>query len=203
MLTFPITAPRFHSRVLSTLSSFFANQTTGQGVTSLADNPVFIKSFSPVDTQLTPNETISSIVGLTSPWIDLSSPDPVIANVSRQVLSLELAYAAFCGVSYVIVRGPRGHSGADVAAYARAILEGLNQGPYMQLYIWTSTHPEAYNTTNQVGDLASFARREYMTPNERATGPNDPFRDWENWDIVRSVCKYSTRLHIGIAESRC
>lgn len=198
MLTFPITTPRFHSRVLSLLSNLFSDASAGHNDPLLSGRPsIVVKPLEPADTLLTPDDSISSIVGLTSSWIDLGSPDPIIADVSRQVLSLELAYAAFCGVSYVIVHGPRTHKSADVAAYARAVLDGLNQGPYMQLYIWTRTHPGSQDSRELVGDLASFARREYIVSHESDEGCESDFRTWQDWDTVRSLCKYSTRLHLG------
>lgn len=202
MLTFPITTSRFHSRVLSLLSTLFSDASTGEKERSSTGRPsVVVNPLEPADTHLTPDDSISSIVGLTSSWIDLSSPDPIIADVSRQVLSLELAYAAFCGVSYIIVYGPRNNNSADVAAYARAILDGLNQGPYMQLYIWTKTHPETNDPHETVGDLASFARREFVTSHESNEGSKNDFRTWQDWDIVRSVCRYSTRLNLGTKSS--
>lgn len=198
MLTFPITTPKFHSRVLSVLSTLFSSASISQSTTSSASGtPVTIEPLSPIDTQLTPDESISSIVGVTSAWIDLSSPDPVIADVSRQVLRLELAYAAFCGISYVIIHGPRHNDSADIVAYARAILDGLNQGPYMQLYLWTSTHGDLQDYQGQVGDLASFARQEYVTSHASNEDSNDEFRTWQDWDTVRSICQYSTRLNLG------
>lgn len=199
MLTFPITTPRFHSRVLSLLSSIFSDASAGQSEPSSNGVPsIVVKPLEPADTQLTPNDSISSIVGLTSSWIDLSSLDPIIADVSRQVLTLELAYAAFCGVSYVILHGPRSNDSADVAAYARAVLDGLNQGPYMQLYVWTKMVPENSDSEESVGDLASFARREFVVRYESNEGSKNTFRTWQNWDTIRSVCKYSTRLNIGM-----
>lgn len=198
MLTFPITTPHFHSRVLSALSTAFSDASTNlSGFSSRNAAPVIIEPLSPADTQLTPDNSITSIIGTTSSWIDLGSPDPIIADISRQVLRLELAYAAFCGVTYVIVHGPRQNSGCDVAAYARAILNALDQGPYMQLYIWTNTHPEPATIKEQVGDLASFARREYTSALDSIEAVSDVFQTWQAWDTIRSTCKYSTRLNIG------
>ena len=198
MLTFPLTTPHFHSRVLSILSTAFSNASTSGGNISQSNaSAVHIEALSPADSQLTPDSSISSIIGVASSWIDPGSPDPIIADVSHQVLRLELAYAAFCGVSYVIVPGPRVNSSCDVAAYARAILDGLSQGPYMQLYVWTSTHPDPSQTADQVGDLASFARREYVVAQERDEDPTDLLSTWQAWDQVRTICEYSTRLSLG------
>ncbi|KAK5955521.1 hypothetical protein OHC33_003161 [Knufia fluminis] len=200
MLTFPITTPHFHSRVLSVLSTAFSDASTNLNEFSSRNAaPVIIDPLSPADSQLTPDESISSIIGTTSSWIDLGSPDPIIADISRQVLRLELAYAAFCGVTYVIIHGPRQNNSCDVAAYARAVLNGLDQGPYMQLYIWTDTHFDPANIKEQVGDLASFARREYMLSDDSNDGVGAVFQAWQAWDTIRSVCKYSTRLNLALS----
>lgn len=198
MLTFPITTPHFHSRVLSVLSAAFSDAPTNLDESSSRNAaPVAIEPLSPADTQLTPDESINSVIGTTSSWIDLGSPDPIIADISRQVLRLELAYAAFCGVTYVIIHGPRQNSSCDVAAYARAVLNGLDQGPYMQLYIWTDTHFDPANIKGQVGDLASFARREYVHAHPRSDESGGAFARWQAWDTIRSICRYSTRLNLG------
>lgn len=200
MLTFPITTPHFHSRVLSVLSSAFQNQPdVHNGLYSSNSAPVSVEPLTPADTKLTPDDAISSIIGVTSSWIDLSSPDPIIADISRQVVRLELAYAAFCGVSYVIVPGPRQDTTCDVAAYARAILDGLAQGPYMTLYVWTNTHHHTGMLKEQVGDLTSFTRREYATATEATNSSDSVFQTWQVWDTVRSLCKYSTRLCVALS----
>ncbi|KAK5085172.1 hypothetical protein LTR05_004451 [Lithohypha guttulata] len=200
MLTFPITTPHFHSRVLSILSSAFLNDSTAhEALHSSNAVPVFVEPLTPADTQLTPDDSISSIIGVTSTWIDLGSPDPIIADVSRQVLKLELAYAAFCGVSYVIIPGPRHDASCDIAAYARAILDGLSQGPYMTLYLWMQTHPDPVLQREQVGDLATFARRGYVPAAEQSETSKAAFQTWQAWDAIRYICKYSTRLCVALS----
>lgn len=194
MLTFPITTPHFHSRVLSTLSTAFSNSSS---ISRNNFKPVVVEPLSPTDTQLTPHESINSILATTSTWIDLGSSDPIIADISRQVLRLELAYAAFCGVSYVLISGPRQTGACDVAAFARAILDGLDQGPYMQLYIWLPTHSESGTAKETVADLASFARREYVPVVRNVETETGMLQAWQTWDIVRTTCKYSTRLNVG------
>lgn len=202
MITFPLTTPRFHSKVLSRLSSVFAELSSNDEDITRSRNasPLVIEPLTPADTHLTPDDSINSIIGITSPWIDLSSPDPIIADVSRQVLRLELAYAAFCGVSYVVVSGPKTNNVSDIDAYGRAILDGLSQGPYMQIYIWTDacTHrPE--HSTEQIGNLANFARRDDVYDLDASGKDNDPFQTWQAWDQVRSICRYSTRLFVALA----
>lgn len=193
MVTCPITTSHFHSRVLSLLSS------------SLNDSRLDSKSFqsaiptieqlTPDDTPLTPEESINQIIAVTSSWVDLCSPDPLIANISRQVLRLELSYAAFCGITYVIIPGPRYDAGTYVNQFARGILDGLAQGPYMQLHIWFDMVPDSSDEKEKIGDLASFARIRYTS--NLAKPKVDDFGTWEAWDVIRAMCKYSTRLCVG------
>ncbi|KAJ9633701.1 hypothetical protein H2204_006698 [Knufia peltigerae] len=194
MVTSPITTPHFHSRVLTLLSTSLSQHSIlhGEDITRTKNaSPIVIPPLTPADTPLTPEESISQIIGVTSSWIDLSSPDPIIADVSRQVLKLELAYAAFCGVTYVVIPGPRlrGQGAVDsgIAEFARAILDGISQGPYMQLYIWFPLIDNADDQEDEMGDLAPFARQQFSDPDESKSKRLDVFGSWEAWDMIRSI----------------
>lgn len=204
MLTSPITTPHFHSRVLTLLSTSLSQHSIvrGEDITKTKNaSPIVIPPLTPADTPLTPEESISRIIGVTSSWVDLSSPDPIIADVSRQVLKLELAYAAFCGLNYVIIPGPRlrGQGAVDsgIAEFARAISDGISQGPYIQLYIWFPIIDNADEQEDEMGDLAPFARQQFSDPDERESKRLDVFGSWEAWDMIRSICKYPSRLCVG------
>lgn len=201
MLTSPITTPQFQSRVLALLSSTLSTHTEEDITKTKNASPVTIPSLTPADTPLTPDESISQLIGVTSSWIDLSSPDPIIADVSRQVLKLELAYAAFCGITYALIPGPRlrgqGVSESGFAQYARAIQDALAQGPYMQLYIWLPMIDDSEDQTEEMGDLAPFARPEFLDQVDGETKRLDLFGSWEAWDMIRSICKYPSRLCVG------
>lgn len=137
-----------------------------------------------------------------SPWIDLCSPDPLIADVSRQILALEIAYAAFCGVSYVIIPGPRLHYGnlrsEGLMYYARAVQEIMNVGPYIQVHIWLRMTDQPDLETESIGDLASFAREEFVRELEYEQHQKiDLFGTWDAWDSIRKMCKYHSRLFVG------
>ena len=166
MLTTPITNHHFHSRVLSLLSSHLTNShplscdATGTMETTPNTKLLTVPPLSPDDTPLTPNDSISQIVGVTSSWVDLCSPDPLIADISRQVLLLEVAYAAFCGIGYLVIPGPRLHHGIlhseGVVCYARAIQDALSLGPFIQIHIWLKMIDSTEFDADEVGDLAPF-----------------------------------------------
>lgn len=199
MLTTPITNDHFHSRVLSLLSSY--TQATEES--TQAQPLPLIPALENFDTPLLPDHLISQLVAFTSSWIDLSSPDPIIAHLSRQVFNLEVAYAAFCGVVTLVVPGPRLANGTKgVAQYARSIKEALSTGAYVQFHVLmpmdTSTVPEE----EDVGHLARFVRPEFA---EQSAKSSDLFGSWDAWDSIRSICKYNTRLSVGkqTAKSHC
>ncbi len=164
MLTSPITTPSFHTRVLTLVS----NHNTELGRSPATELPIpTIPSLSPVDTPLAPSDSISHILAVVSPWIDLCSPDPVIYSISRQVLVLEVAYAAFCGIANIILPSPNLHHGKlhgeGVTQYAYAVREALKIAQYIQLSIMLPMMDDPEQDGDEVeGSLAVEARAEYM-----------------------------------------
>jgi len=204
MLTTPITTPHFHSRVLALLSTSLSEQSrsvNGDVTQTKNASPIRISPLSPADTPLTSEDSISQLIGITSSWIDLGSPDPIIADVSRQVLKLEVTYAAFCGISYLIIPGPRlrnyGPSDSGVIQFGRAVLDSLGQGPYMQIYIWLPMLYHPLDDVEEMGDLAPFTRQQFLDDEEVDNKVMDLFGTWEAWNTIRTMCTYSTRLCVG------
>ena len=160
MLTSPITTPTFHTRVLTLVSNHITELNNSPG-TELAVPT--IPSLSPVDTPLAPSDTISHLLAVVSPWIDLCSPDPVIYGVSCQVLELEVSYAAFCGLGNIILPSPKLHHGGfhseGVTRYAYAVQEALKIAQYIQLSIMLPMMDNPKEDDDQVeGSLANEAR---------------------------------------------
>ncbi|KAH0842850.1 protein methyltransferase RmtC [Fonsecaea pedrosoi] len=203
MVTSPITTPHFHSRVLTLLSSSLALHSEEDITKTKSASPIVIPPLTPADSPLTPDESISQTIGVTSSWIDLGSPDPIIADISRQVLQLEVAYAAFCGLTYVLITGPllRGHGVSDsgIAQYARALSDALSQGPYLQLYIWFPMIDHSEEHIDQMGSLAPFARQQFLEQDEAEVERLDVFGSWEAWNMIRSICKYPARLCVALS----
>ncbi|PGH26969.1 hypothetical protein AJ80_01353 [Polytolypa hystricis UAMH7299] len=211
IVTTPITTPHFQSRVLTLLSAHLSNSQSlaydncGTLETSHNTSPFEIPPLTPEDTHLTPNEATGQVIGMTSTWIDLCSPDPLIADISRQVLVLEIAYAAFVGISYVMVSGPRLHHGGlhaqGLMYYARAIQEVMTLGPYISVHIWLRMVDSPDLEVTEMGDLAPFARMEYMGDSENnGSAPKlDIFGTWDAWDVIRKLCKYQSRLFVALS----
>jgi type II protein arginine methyltransferase len=155
----------------------------------------------PADTSLVPSDFFAQLICITSPWIDLCSPDPVVADVSRQVLNLEIAYAAFCGVMHVMIPSPKLHRGVDTEGlntYARAVQEALNTGSYLQIHI-SLPMIDGSEEEDLIGDLATLRREETpMVSNEVAKKEDVLLGTWDAWNLIRTVCKYSSRLSIAL-----
>ncbi|KAG9199795.1 methyltransferase protein [Epicoccum nigrum] len=195
MLTSPITNDHFHTRVLSLLRAH-----TQTAVSASAPLPL-IAALESVDTPLGPTDTIGQLVTYSSAWIDLSSPDPVIAHLSRQVLHLEVAYASFCGAVNIVVPGPRLSYGQQgVAQYARAIKEAMSTGAYVQFHILMPVDGTIATVDDQdeLGDLRRFARPEFSAPQPTTNA----WSSWEAWNTIRSVCKYHSRLSLALQMPR-
>ena len=208
MLTAPITNDYFHSRVLTLLSSHLINLDAGQPSDDDRDYDFdlavpTIPALSQFDSHLSPRETTSHLFAVVSPWIDLCSPDPLIASISRQTLELEIAYAAFCGVENVIITGPRIHHGnlhgSGLTLYARAIHGALSIGTRLQIHIQLPMidHPD-FESDDEIDHLVRFAREEYLDNIEQSRSRKaEYFGTWDAWNIIRTVCKYNSRLYVG------
>ena len=193
MLTAPLTTSHFRNRVFALFEDLDPEDTLN--VTPLTK----------FDTNLGPGEFTSQLLAVASPWIDLCSSDPLVYNVSRQVLHLEVSYAAFCGVANIIIPGPNLHgsnrSSDGVAQYAYTMQEILEIGLYHQVLIRfpMSDVPDRSSATND-RCLSSYARRSVEQGNDENWLQPDIFGTWDAWNIIRSICKYSSRLFVGKME---
>jgi type II protein arginine methyltransferase len=158
----PTTTPYFHSRVLTLLASYtsdFDEHWSRGGEWPVPTIPPILSE----DTPLTPTKDTTQPVGYISPWIDLFSPDPMIADISRQVLTMEVAYAAFCGIRKIIITGPglygtKHVSSGGIAQYAQAVQEVLLCVPSVHLAIYIPMCYQKEALKEPVGHLAAFSR---------------------------------------------
>lgn len=202
MLTTPITNNQFRSRVLNLFSETASTQSLGD-LTDIELRGVEVATLSPLthsDTSLLPSNITSQLVGVTSDWIDLGSPDPLVAEISRQVLSLEVQYAAFCGIDHIVIHGPRLYYGdaasADLPRYARCIQEAMELASHASFYLKIPMfdHPDLSDYNPQ--SLAT--REEYLDVIEQFKPKElDLMARWDSWNLIRSTCKYSSRLFLG------
>ena len=202
MVTTPITNDAYHIQFLSLVDDCMHELESAESPSSIPMPlvPPLTNEF----TTLAPDQTFPTMLGVTSPWIDLGSFDPVVAHVSSQVLNQEIAYAAFCGMNNLIIPGPCGDHNehltkTNVAQYARAIAQALATGPYLQLHISLPMHQVGEKASStSFKSLASRSRPAYSSGVPEQVSPEESWlATWEAWDLIRSVCRYDSRLSVG------
>ena len=195
MLTTPITNDHFHTRVNALISNYLSGTLVPK-----------VSPLTNLDTVLEPGEATSSLLAFTSSWIDLCSPDPLISSVSKQILCMEVAYAAFCGIDFLFIQGPKlFHRDSvtqkdlvtnNVVEYARAIQECLGTGHRLQISIVFPVSDEAIREDE--GSAILKTREEYLEDvEEERPEKTDGLGTWDAWNAIRAVCKYHSRLSVG------
>ncbi|TGZ76752.1 Skb1 methyltransferase [Ascodesmis nigricans] len=119
-----------------------------------------IDSLTADEVNIAPGNHVNVAIAFVSPWIEVDSTDPLIAHASKQALDLELAYAAFCGVSQVVLPGPQ--SPETAAEYAQTVNEVLNHSAYMHLLVQMPTHYSsddlsAWDTWNSIRTVCNYS----------------------------------------------
>ncbi|KAI9672041.1 MAG: methyltransferase protein [Trizodia sp. TS-e1964] len=189
MLTTSITSSEFGNKVQELLSSHLSQLADPNKASN--PGPLVIPALTPADTHIAPSDHITQLVAGVSPWIDICSPDPVVADVSKQVLNLEIAYAAFCGVCNVIILGPdlsqRWPNGDGLSRYARAIQEALSVGSYLQISIWFPMAGDPVAPLDVPLSLSILAREEFFgVDSEEISKHHDVFGTWDAWNVIRT-----------------
>lgn len=199
--TAPITNNHFHQRVKALYRSHLSHRNA-----SLADknrpNPSLpdpvVPTLTDTDTSLGPGPHIANVLAYSSPWLDLGASDPIIASISRQVLNLEVAFAAWCGVRSIIVPGPRtDQNGRAVAMYSRAIQETLDVATRVNIIIHMPMYREpGLEERSELLTTELFGSDNASTPIAQSD-KIDLFGAWDTWHTIRSVCDYAPRLYVG------
>ena len=158
-----------------------------------------IPPLTPEDTSLFPSHTVNTYTGCISPWIDLCSPNPVIASISRQVLNLEINYASFCGLRIILLPPPerdgsRGAGNSGLAQYARAVQEALTVGSNMSFVV----HMPMYREPGIDGGVETISRLNPVSDAPPGSKEIDIYTAWDSWHQVRTVCNYNLRLFVGM-----
>ena len=198
MLTAPITNHSYRSRVIKQISIHTAAAAPSS---SSFDSRTPLPILAPLgasETLVAPGGTVSRLILTVSEWIDLCSDDPLISNVSLQVLRQEIAYAAFCGANNVMIQGPMPEaSDAGLKRYANAIKEALSIGIYLSIIILLpmGVTPER---SGDVCSMADFEHLKFCTGRSlRGSGRQGALESWDAWHVVRSMCNYSSKLFVG------
>ncbi|KAI0395678.1 protein arginine N-methyltransferase [Xylariaceae sp. FL0594] len=197
-VTTPITNAHFHERIVRLVESSLPSQDSAQQKDGAPLDPI-VTPLTLEDTTLFPDEYTSGYIAYASPWIDLASPNRIIASISRQVLNLEVNYANFCGVRSIIVPGPRRDgsqvgNGQGIAQFGRAIQEALLIGTRANLIIHLPMYREP-GLEEKVAQLSVPGEDQGM---KQSGEEIDLFSSWDSWHVIRTVCDYDRRLFVAL-----
>ncbi|KAM3533478.1 hypothetical protein MY4038_003264 [Beauveria bassiana] len=199
----PITNENFRNRVFKLVQDHLdlLAKSSSEG-TTIATTPQadpIIPPLTPDDTGLFPSQAVNTYTGCISPWIDLASPNPIIASISRQVLNLEINYASFCGLRIVMIPPPerdgsRGTGNSGLAQYARAVQEALTIGANMSFAV----QMPMYREPGIDGGIETLSSLNPVSNTPPVSNKIDLFTAWDSWHNVRSVCNYNLRLFLAL-----
>lgn len=108
---------------------------------------------------------------------DLHSIDSLVRQDSVTKFELDIGWTQYQSVHSVVIRGPIIQQHAIV--YAQSIAPILATHPYLELSILLPMCP-----TPLIG--------------ETLEEDDDSLSTWEIWDTIRSICNYSSRLHVAL-----
>ena len=159
------------------------------------------------------------MIGVASDWLELDSPDDWVRHDCEIVLKQELAYAAYLGVTTVVLPPPIER--LQAASYGRAIQAVLNSSLYLQLVIRLPLFDPNVLSSNRrtsvptpvpspgffLDSPGSSALSSAGSVSERRSkvlglSSAELSTTWEVWDTIRSICGYHPRLSIGMCYLR-
>lgn len=192
-MTTPITNDFFHKRITALVSSHLSDED------SVKADPI-VTPLTTADTTLFPGPAPATMIAYSAPWIDLCSENPAVGSVSRQVLNMELSYAAFIGLKTVILPGPRVDNDTEgncraITQYARAIQEvaqhvarRLDIAIHLPMY----RDPASEERCQTLSDLVK------TTSLNKGTPPIELFSVWDAWNQIRTMTNYDSRLGVAL-----
>ncbi|OAA71068.1 protein arginine N-methyltransferase HSL7 [Akanthomyces lecanii RCEF 1005] len=199
----PITNQHFRQRIFKLvevhLQLLAKTKEKGTTIATGSSADPIIPPLTPEDTSLFPSQAVNTYTGCISPWIDLTSPNPIIANISRQVLNLEINYASFCGLRIVMIPPPerdgsRGAGNSGLARYARAVQEALTIGANMSFVV----QMPMYREPGIDGGVETLSSLNAVSETPPAAKEIDIYTAWDSWNNVRSACNYNLRLFVAL-----
>ena len=86
-----------------------------------------------------------------------------------------------------------------VAQFARAVLDALGAGAGFNIQVLLPmSFGQDTDSTTEVGDLGGFSEKILPPDNVRTDSEEaGPWSSWEVWNVIRTVCRYSSRLSVG------
>ena len=147
-----------------------------------------------------PSEISSRLLHVVSPWIDLLSADPLTANISKQVLLQEVAYASFCGAANILLYGPSfACSASQSSKLAIAIRQALAAAPNVAFSILLPLSPNI-NAVDGAFEVSNSSKivTNHLSDQEPSNSVN-ALSSWDVWHAIRVALKYDNRLSVALS----
>lgn len=142
---------------------------------------LLVPPLDPEDALLVPGPHLRNVVAITAPWVELDSNNPRIAALAVHVLIHEITYAVYCGITKLIVQGPKRRTNLD--QYSRAMAQVLTAvPPHVSVLL-----------------SLSFAEDDYISSRYNARLPQvDPLTIWDVWNTIRTANNYPPNLFVAL-----
>ncbi|KAJ7650328.1 PRMT5 arginine-N-methyltransferase-domain-containing protein [Roridomyces roridus] len=164
--------------------------------------PAFLRD----EVTITKLEEAEGVSVLVSEWLELDAADDWVRHDAEIALQQELAYASYLNIQSAILPPPRNRE--HVSSYARTVNACLKSSPYMHFSIRlpiynpsvldTQRSPLASPGSSHSPQLPSTPRLVVSADKGSEASSSDLDGTWEMWDVIRSICDYSTRLSLSL-----
>ncbi|KAJ7739774.1 shk1 kinase-binding protein 1 [Mycena maculata] len=155
---------------------------------------------------ITKLEEADGVTTLVSEWLELDAADDWVRHDAEIALQQELAYASYLNIQTAILPPPRSRD--FLSSYARTVNACLKNSPYMHISIRlpiynpsvleTHLSPISSPSTAYSSPTPSTPRLVVSDEQGAETASGDLDGTWEMWDVIRSMCDYSTRLSLTL-----
>ena len=152
-------------------------------------------------------QDLEGITVLASPWLELDSEDEGIRFDSELALRQELAYAAYLGVSHVVLPAPSSEPERRpfLPDYARAVYTALTgiageppaAGSWMRVSVRLPVSSPHILSTILTRQAERSPRGPTGVPAAAYLRTNDNWA-WETWEALQTLCSYHPRLHVAL-----
>ncbi|PNS18405.1 Protein arginine N-methyltransferase skb1 [Sphaceloma murrayae] len=204
MITTPITNVSFRDHVQKLLDG---HRQTGHSSQDLSAMPL-VPSLGPEFTDLSPDSSTAAMIAQLSPWADVTSADELVAHISRQVIRIEIAYAAFCGIGNVILPPLYRHHNKPptvraISAFADVVSQTLGIGPYLQILVpFPMDDQKLADEDVLTYELEGHLEKGISANEDDGRSKMDSMSPWDAWDHVRTTCNHASKLAVALSIPR-
>ncbi|KAJ7127039.1 PRMT5-domain-containing protein [Mycena epipterygia] len=208
LVCLPLTTDKWKQRwtemcLLPTGTDLDADMAAERRAEAWRAKPAFLQD----EVTITQLDEADGVTVLISEWLELDAADDWVRHDAEIALQQELAYASYLNIHTAILPPPRSRD--YVSSYARTVNACLKNSPYMhisiRLPIYNPSVLEAHLSPTPASPsllpsspVPSTPRLVVSDEKGAETTSADLDGTWEMWDVIRSICDYSTRLSLTL-----